>query len=311
MQRIAFFILPAFISEPLGRRLRGVGSVIAGYVPSLQYDLREIQGPEAHEYAAEAALNAFTWALFLFLFVLAILFARATLTVELVQQAAGGLESALALFQRAFPALLAFFVTGFTTFAFFLYYPRVLARKLAESVDKDLVFALKDLLLQLSSGVTLFSALANVANGGYGTVSKHFDAAVKDINAGEQIDHALEKMASRTESEYMRRAVWQMVTAIRGGASVEGALKSVIEVLRMQQATSIRRFGAELNMWALVYLIFAVAIPGLGSTVLIVISSFGGVRVEESMYLSMLAACFVVEILLIGFMKARRPVVQI
>jgi pilus assembly protein TadC len=311
MVRILLFLLPDGLADPLSRRMLGVGNLIARYAPNLGYDLREIQGPEAHEYAAKAVLNALAWALLLFLLVLAILFARGSVTLALVQATAQNLAAFPVLFQRAYPAVLALVVTSVTMFTFFLYYPRILARKLAESVDKDLVFALKDLLLQLSSGVTLFNALVNVANAGYGSVSKHFDLAVKDINAGEAIDRALEKVAARTESEFMRRAVWQMVTALRGGASLEGALRSVIEVLRIQQATAIKRFSGELNLWSLLYLIFAVAVPGLGSTVLIVVSAFGGVRVSEFTYITIVSLAFIVQILIVGLVKSRRPAVQI
>ena len=63
-------------------------------------------------------------------------------------------------------------------------------------------------------------------------------------------------------------------------------------------------------MLALVYMLFAVAIPGLGSTLLIVLSSFGGVKVSEAFYISLISLCFFVELVIIGFIKSRRPAVH-
>lgn len=311
MQKIALFLLPKALTDRLTYPLLGIGHLITRYVPNLEYDLREIQGPDAQEYSVTALLNALFWSLLLGTIVAIALLARRSITAALFSQAFQASSAMAVLLSRVYPVFVVLAISFFTMFLFFLYYPRILSRKLADTVDRDLVFALKDLLLQLGSGVTLFNALINVSQSGYGAVSRQFEVAVKEINAGETIDHALENMAARTESEYMRRAVWQMVTALRGGASIEGALESVIEVLRLQQAASIKRFSGELNLWALVFLIFAVAVPGLGSTVLIVISAFGGIQVSETTYMTILAMCFVMQIIIVGFVKARRPSVQI
>jgi len=48
--------------------------------------------------------------------------------------------------------------------------PKVQARKIAENIDRDLVFALKDMQLQISSGVPLYDAMRNVAQADYGRV---------------------------------------------------------------------------------------------------------------------------------------------
>lgn len=311
MARIPLFILPEKLSEPLSQRLLGIGAHLAPYVPHLKYDLREIAGPQAHEYLAVAILNTLAWAVGVFAGLLALLFLRNSITLGIIERAFTSPDHFNTLTSRLYPASLGMVLTSGAIFLLFMYYPRILARSQAESVDRDLIYALKDLLLQLSSGVTLFNALVNVANSGYGVVSKHFDTAVKDVNGGEAIDRALERMAARTESEFMRRAVWQMVTALRGGASLEGALKSIIEVLQLHQGAAIRRYVSELNLWSLIFLIFAVAVPGLGSTVLIVISAFGGVRVNEVTYMTILALSFFMEIIIIGLIKSRRPAVQL
>jgi hypothetical protein len=100
-----------------------------------------------------------------------------------------------------------------------------------------------------------------------------------------------------------------MVTALRGGSGLEGPLRATVEVLRQQQSASVKRFVAELNLWALMFLIFAVAIPGLGSTLLIVASAFGAIKINEASYVLLIGVAVLFEFIVIGFVKSRRPVV--
>lgn len=298
---VFLFVIPESVAERLSFRLLGLGNKIGSLVPGLSYDLSIATNYSLGGYVARALLNTFAWALGIFLLVVYLLYARGALNFTSYYTAIVSLAPALVAGALAYAAL----------FAFLLIYPRVLAGKLGETVDKDLVFALKDLQLQITSGVTLFNALANVAKAGYGNVSKEFDYVVKDVNAGVAVDRALERMGERTKSDFMRRVIWQLITALRGGASLEGALRTLIDILKREQAARIRSFVSELNMWALVYMIFAVAVPGLGSTLLIIISAFGGIQVSEMTYVMALAGCFAVEITIIGFIKSRRPIVHL
>ncbi|MEM3690353.1 MAG: type II secretion system F family protein, partial [Candidatus Micrarchaeia archaeon] len=206
------------------------------------------------------------------------------------------------------------FISGFLVFlvffAFFMYYPRVLARKIVEDVDRDLVYALKDLLLQISSGVPLFDAMVNISKSGYGAVSREFRRTVQEINAGEMQETALEKMAMRTESEFLRRTIRQMLTAFKSGASLQAALKSVIKNLQQYQYSQIKSYTYELNLWVLLFIIIAVAVPSLGITLLVILSTFGGISVTEGFILSLIVFCILCEFALIEFIKSRRPVTQ-
>jgi len=309
--KIFLFVIPKAIEAPLVRRMRGIGAKLTALSPGIAYDLRELGEPDAAAYAARALANSALLGALLALFITALLFATGRIRPEILSLAFSNKD----VFAYSVNALLPAAGGGLVVFgiilAFLLYYPKILARKLAETVDKDLIFALKDMQLQISSGVSLFNAFVNVSRAGYGSVSKQFDSVVKDISAGEAEDAALEKMAAHTESEFMKRTVWQMITALRGGASLEGALSSMIDILKRDQAARIRNFIHELNLWALVYMIIAVAVPGLGSTVLVVISAFGGITVTEMTYAFALALCFVAEIVIIGFIKSRRPIVNL
>jgi flagellar protein FlaJ len=190
-------------------------------------------------------------------------------------------------------------------------YPRVLAGKKAEQLDKNLIFALKDLSLQVSSGVSLYNALVNVSNSGYGLVSREFGKAAKSVYAGVPMNTALENMAIESKSEYLRKTIWQLVNTLKAGASLKGALQSIIRDLTSDQRAKISSYAKELGLWSLVYMLFAVAIPTIGATMMIVLSSFAGIGITKGIFILFLAITLVVQYILIGLIRTRRPMVHI
>jgi archaeal flagellar protein FlaJ len=186
-------------------------------------------------------------------------------------------------------------------------YPKIEAGKKAEEVDKILLYSLRDLWLQVSSGISLYSAMTNISNAKYGLVSKEFGVAVRDINRGLSIEKALEKMAYRTRSEYLKRTLWQLVNTLKTGASVKGALGTIIQDLSRTQRRKIKEYAQELNLWTLLYMLFSVAIPSIGAALLVVLSSFAQFQVTQVSFVSFILITVIIQILLIGFIKSRRP----
>ncbi len=305
-----YFILPQNFSESAGKRLIGVGQKIAALFPGLQYDLKKLDEKQgAGEYIAEAMLNAFALAAIVFLALFAAQalrggFSPAQLLSQPPEESAPAMQ---ALAQSALQSAL-FFIAAL---AFFAYGPRMQALKKGETIDKDLIFAFKDMMLQLSSGVSLYGALNNVARAKYGAVSAEFAIAVKDISAGETEARALEKMAFRAESEYLRQATFQLATALRSGTPVDAALKSSTLSLLQNQKTQIKNYAAELNLLVLAYLILAVALPGLGTTVLVILSAFGTITVTESFMAATIMLSALMQAAIIQVIKIRRPPIHL
>ncbi|PJA21266.1 MAG: hypothetical protein COX63_00250, partial [Candidatus Diapherotrites archaeon CG_4_10_14_0_2_um_filter_31_5] len=174
-------------------------------------------------------------------------------------------------------------------------------------IDQNLIFALKSMLIQVKSGIPLFNAIENVAKTNYGVVSDEFKIVVKEIMAGTPEANAIEKMALRTKSEYLRKAGWQIVNSIKSGASVVGALETTIETLTTNQLRAIKNYSAELNLWILLYLLLAAAIPTLGITFMVILSSMGGSDISELHIMLTIIFAFVIQVVLIGFVKNRKP----
>ncbi len=294
MQRIPLLVVPPHLASVLSRPLRGAGALLARLLPGLRYDLQESDlTVSAEEHAAIALLNSMVFFL---------LSGALFIVLGIVQ----GKQPAAAL-QGSWYALLIFFLV----LAALLRYPRVLAGKKAELIDKHLIFALKDLLLQIGAGVTLYAALVNVANAGYGAASREFEKVARAVSTGTPIDKALERMALASTSEFLRRTTWQLIATLKAGASLQGALRSLIDDLTLDQRDRIQAYARELNLWSLLYLLFAVAVPTIGATLLVILSSFAGVGVTKGVFILFLALSFAVQLILIGFVKTRRPLVVV
>ena len=188
-------------------------------------------------------------------------------------------------------------------------YPKLIGSRRVKLVERDLLAALQDLHVELNSGVALFNALVNVANGEYGEVSREFSNAVKEINAGASQVESLENLAMKNPSILFRRAIWQIVNGMKSGADISALIKDAINTISDEQLTQIQKYGGQLSPLALFYMLIAVIAPSLGTTFIIVISSFialGGTTVKAIFYGILVLTVFL-QIMFMGMIKSRRP----
>jgi len=278
------------------RPFLGLGKIIGKIFPGLEFDLVEADlNLNVAEYTTAAFFNSIVYFVVFFLLIFGLSFRIAAR--DLVYSLFLSLGVAVGLFILFFIILMR--------------YPKVLSGKRAENVDKTLLFALKDLLLQVSSGVSIYNSFVNISQAKYGLVSDEFRLAAQEINTGIDMEKALENMTKRTKSTYLRRSLWQLVNTLKVGASLEGALKTIIEDLTRDQKSKIKDYAKELNLWTLLYMLFAVAIPTLGVTMLVVLSGFAGFGVSGGTFTFLVIVVIIIQIAIIGFIKTRRPVVQL
>ncbi len=190
---------------------------------------------------------------------------------------------------------------------FHLIYPKMAAVQLANAVDQELLFALRTLLIQLSSGVSLFESMRSISKSNYGQVSEEFAEVVKEINSGSSESAALEKLAFKTKSDILKKTLWQVVITMKSGGSIVNALNSQVDVLVAQQREVIKNYSASLNLWTLVYLIIAAAMPSLGVTFLVIASSIGGAGIGKDSIVLIAVMAFAVQIVLIFLIKEQVP----
>lgn len=291
-QRIPFVYFPQRVAKILSKKMRPLTGLVKRIMPGLDRDIKVLDfDMDTDSYITLVLFNSLLW----FFFASSLLFILINVT-----GARTFLESIyFGLGLGAFILLLIFAVT--------LRYPTIESGKKVEDINKNLVFALKDLLLQVSAGMSLYDAFVAVSNSSFGEVSLEFETAAKQIQSGMPMDKALESMALRSNSDYLKRTVWQLVNVLRSGSNFKAALRVVIDDLLHDHKERIKRYGQELNMWSLLFMMFAVAIPTIGSTVMLIMTSFSGASLSKSTFIVFVLMCLAVQYIIIGLIQSRRP----
>ncbi len=286
-------VSPAFSASRL-KRLRRFGKLIAKLFPNLKNELRRAN-IEIYDYyyMLSAVISAIFLSLILTGFILALSFF---------------IEKPI---NEALLIGLGTFLGGTLLLTLlFSYYPSIIAKKRAAEIDKHLMYALKDLLLHTVSGASLFDSMVSVAKSDYGMVSLEFEKVAKAINSGTSEDKALEDLAKRTESLFLQKVVWQLVNTLRAGGNIQRALNSIVQDLVVTQRANIVGYANELNLWSLIYMLFAVAAPTIGITLIIILSSFADIGINENMLIGFVTMTSIIQFVIIGLIKSRRPYVD-
>jgi len=195
---------------------------------------------------------------------------------------------------------------GFLTFA---NYPKIKSKKRSRKLERDLPYALRHMLIEVRSGISLYEAMVSVSED-YGEASEEFNRIVKDINGGKPQIEALEDSIVRNPSTQYRRAMWQMINALKSGTDITNTLESLVDSMVKQQKLEVKRYGKELNPYVLVYLMIAVIVPSLGVTFLIVLSTFTGVGLGEFTFYQIIGGLILFQIFFLNFVKSKRPEVK-
>jgi pilus assembly protein TadC len=199
-------------------------------------------------------------------------------------------------------------------FAGFIYfsqeiYPKVYASRKQREIEKNLIPALEDMLVQLNSGVPLFSILVNISTAEYGFLSSEFRKAVKKINAGLPQTEVLEEVGEKNPSLFFRRALWQISNGLRAGSDISIVISESIKSLNEEQLIQIQNYGNKLNPLIMFYMLISVIIPALSITFLTIISSMINLAKTTTMLLFASLFIFVVliQIMFLGTIKSVRP----
>lgn len=201
-------------------------------------------------------------------------------------------------------------VFSFFVFFYILNYPKLIASRRMKQLERDLLNAMHHMLIEIKSGVPLFNAMVGVSDG-YGEVSEEFSKIVRDVNGGVSEAKALEASSQRNPSLYFRRAIWQIINAIRAGSDLANAIDALVESLVNDQIIAVRRYSQELSPYTMMYMLAAVILPSLGITFLIIISSFSGISVPKLIYPLIVVGLALFQFFYMGLIKTKRPVMDV
>lgn len=286
---IPFSPLPTKMLVQFCGRFRGAGARIANAFPYLKLELKQAEiGIDEAEYGAIVlVLSAFyfIWGTALVLFFGMTMFPENAL---IAAPTLGGIFALLILMQLTM-------------------FPKIKVKKKVRDVERNLIFALRTLLIEIKSGVTLFNAINVVAEGHYGAVSREFSKAIEKINTGTNEEDALEEIAAQNPSLFFRRAMWQLLNGLKTGGDISNAIAAMVDTLAKEQANQVRRYGSSLRLLSVVYMMIGVIIPALGLTFLIILGSFPKIAISEFMFWALLLGIIVGQFMYLGMLKSGRP----
>lgn len=185
---------------------------------------------------------------------------------------------------------------------------KILRRK--KEIDKDVLFAGRYLLVKLNSGQPLINALVD-ASKSYGVANKYFKEIVREIELGKPLEKALAEESEFSPSLRFRKILFQISNALKIGIDVTEFLQATLEEIAQEQLIEINRYGKKLNSITLFYMLFAVVMPSLGLTIIIIVLSMSGMKLDNGFFFSILFFVAVIQIMFITVYKAIRPNINI
>lgn len=205
---------------------------------------------------------------------------------------------------------MSFFIGSFflvLTFFYIKAYPKLIIRKKVVDLERNLIYALRHLYVHVTSGVPIFDAMTSVSEANYGTVSKEFKIALRNVNTGLPIEKALDDLALRNPSQYFRRTLWQISNGIKSGSDIGSILRNISDYISSEQKIMVKIYGSQLNPLTLMYMMVGVVIPSLAITFMMVLSSFSGVPITETTFWIILGFILVFQFMFLGMIKSKRP----
>jgi len=198
-----------------------------------------------------------------------------------------------------------------TLFGFFTYakLPDIKAKKRVRELEKELPYALRHVLIEVKAGISVYQAIVSVSDG-YGEASDEFKRIAKDMNSGLSEIEALERAVVRNPSMQFRRALWQIINALKSGSDVSKTLESLVDAIIQKQILSVQQYGKELNPYTLMYMMVAVIMPSLGVTFIMILSTFTGMNLGNNVFYGILIGLVLFQLMFINLVKSKRPAVK-
>lgn len=296
INNIPFSIIPLKKLKKNSRVFFGLADAIEKNLPSISVNLKQARAEfEAKEYIAMCIFAAIILFLFLFVFFLMMLWLISS-TVEL------GMNFALV-------SLIVAFVISFLAFMQQINYPNLLKSRRIKSLDGNLLYSLRNILVQVSAGVPLFNVFMIIANGNYGEISREFSIAVREISAGKPQSDAIKDLTANNPSMFFRRAMWQLANGMKAGSDVSNVLEEIINTTSEEQLVQIRTYGSQLNPIAMFYMLLTVIIPSLSVTFMIILSALLSLSSELTtlLFWGLFGFVFFMQIMFLGLIKTKRP----
>ncbi|MBI2079737.1 type II secretion system F family protein [Candidatus Micrarchaeota archaeon] len=194
-------------------------------------------------------------------------------------------------------------------FYYFMIYPDVLVLKRQKTLDLELVFAGRHLVIALRSGMPLFDGLLGVSEG-YGDVSKEFNKIVEKVTVGIPLSQAIREVSQNNPSKAFVRILTQIANSLSSGADVADSLEAVLDQISKEQMIELKEYGQKLTPLVMFFMIFGIILPSLGVAFAIILFSLisgGKFGLTSSLLIYVFALIAIVQFLFLAMVESSRP----
>lgn len=199
-----------------------------------------------------------------------------------------------------FPVFTPFF------FVYFLKYVDMKIGKINKGINQEIIFAGRFLIIELESGVPMYTTFSNLAKN-YEVIGAFFQEVVDKVDFGTSMDDALNEAILLSPSPNLRKVLWQVLNSLKTGSDVTNSLNVVIEQIVREQQIEVKEYGRKLNPMAMMYMMMAIIVPSLGTTMLVVIATFMGFNISLLFLLVLAGLIGFMQFMFLSMIKTLRP----
>ncbi|MGM5482422.1 MAG: type II secretion system F family protein [Nanobdellota archaeon] len=205
--------------------------------------------------------------------------------------------------------VIAFPIVLFIALNYFLRVPDAVLKKKDKEINREIVFATRFLIIETEAGVPLYDCFLNISKT-YKSIGKYFSSIVESVNLGTSLEDAVNDVVETCPSRNLQKVLWQVLNTINTGADVSKPLSSVLAQIIREQKIEVEEYGRKLNPMAMFYMMIAVILPSLGTTMLIIFSTFTGFNISLGILLSIAGFVAFVQFMFYAMIKSSRPAVE-
>jgi len=198
-------------------------------------------------------------------------------------------------------------------FIFSLYYNnaylKLLIKKKQRSIDYEIIYLLRYIIVSAKSGMSLYDSLAHISNK-YGEAGKVVGKVVRLTALGKTLSQALVSVAQKTPSVYMERVLIQLSNSLSSGADISDSISSLLKQINEEEMIQLKSYGRRLTPFTMFYMIFGIIAPSIGVVLSVVMLSIMGgssLKLDGSVLALIVVILTVIQYLFLGMIKQGRP----
>ena len=195
-------------------------------------------------------------------------------------------------------------------FMYLLNYVDMKINKINNGINQEIIFAGRFLLIEIESGVPMYKTFENMAKN-YPIVGRYFAEIIEKVDLGTTMEDALNEAILLTPSPNLRKILWQLLNSMKTGSNISNSLNVVIEQIVREQQIAVKEYGRKLNPLAMFYMMAAIIVPSLGTTMLVVLATFIGLNLSLTVLLVITGVIAFIQFMFLSIIKTIRPPMEL